>query len=90
MSNPTGLPADRVVAVIGSDRLSGFEVLVRLTALGPGDVEAGPATPAAPPEPLLYPTLHRLEALGRLRATWSTDGSGRRRRLYRARTGARG
>lgn len=61
-----------VIAAIGSDRLSGYEVLVRL------------ATPAAPkpPEPLLYPTLHRLEAVGCLRAGWSTDPSGRTRRLY--------
>jgi DNA-binding PadR family transcriptional regulator len=66
-----------VMAAIGSDRLSGYEVLFRLAKQ--------PAAPEPPelPEPLLYPTLHRLEAVGRLRAGWSTDRSGRTRRLYR-------
>jgi hypothetical protein len=63
-----------VAAAIGSDRLSGFDVLVRL---------AKPPAAPEPPEPALYPTLHRLEADGRLKASWSTDPSGRTRRLYR-------
>ena len=63
-----------VMAAIGSDRLSGYEVMVRL---------AKPPAAPEPPEPALYPTLHRLEADGRLRASWSTDPSGRTRRLYR-------
>jgi len=63
-----------VMAAIGSDRLSGYEVLVRL---------AEPPAATEPPEPALYPTLHRLEAVGRLRAGWFTDPSGRTRRLYR-------
>lgn len=69
-----------VMAAIGSDRLSGYEVLIRL-----GKPPAAQETPAAPepPELALYPTLHRLEAVGRLRAGWSTAPSGRRRRLYR-------
>lgn len=62
------------MAAIGSDRLSGYEVLVRL---------AKPPAAPEPPEPALYPTLHRLEAAGRLRAGWSTDRFGRTRRLYR-------
>lgn len=62
-----------VIAAIGSDRLCGYEVLFRL---------AKPPAAPEPPEPLLYPTLHRLEAVGRLRAGWSTDPSGRTRRLY--------
>jgi DNA-binding PadR family transcriptional regulator len=63
-----------VMEAIGSERLSGYEVLVRL-----GEPPAAPE----PPEPALYPTLHRLEADGRLRASWSTDPFGRTRRLYR-------
>ena len=63
-----------VMAAIGNDRLSGYEVLVRL-----GKRPAAQETP----ELALYPTLHRLEAFGRLRAGWSTDPSGRTRRLYR-------
>lgn len=63
-----------VMGAIGSDRLSGYEVLVRL---------AKPSVAPEPPESLLYPTLHRLEADGRLGAGWSTDPSGRKRRLYR-------
>ena len=63
-----------VIAAIGSDRLSGYEVLVRL---------AKPSAAPEPPEPALYPTLNRLEAVGRLRADWSTGPSGRTRRLYR-------
>jgi DNA-binding PadR family transcriptional regulator len=63
-----------VIAAIGSDRLSGYEVLVRL---------AKPSAAPEPPEPALYPTLHRLEAAGRLRVGWSTDRFGRTRRLYR-------
>ena len=63
-----------VMAAIGNDRLSGYEVLVRL---------AKPPAAQEPPEPALYPTLHRLEAVGRLRASWSTDPFGRTRRLYR-------
>jgi len=65
-----------IMAAIGSDRLSGHEILVRL---------AKPPAAPEPPEPALYPTLHRLEADGRLRAGWSTDPSGRTRRLYRRR-----
>jgi hypothetical protein len=65
---------DAVVVAIGSDSLSGFEVLVRL---------AKPPAASEPPESALYPTLHRLEADGRLKASWSTDPSGRTRRLYR-------
>jgi DNA-binding PadR family transcriptional regulator len=65
-----------VIAAIGSERLSGYEVLVRL---------AKPPAAPEPPEPALYPTLHRLEADGRLRAGWSTDQFGRPRRLYRRR-----
>ena len=63
-----------VMVAIGNDRLSGYEVLVRL------------AKPPAEPETselALYPTLHRLEAVGRLKAGWSTDRFGRTRRLYR-------
>ena len=63
-----------VMAAIGGDRLSGYEVLARL---------AKPPAEPEPPELALYPALHRLEAVGRLRAGWSTDPSGRRRRLYR-------
>ena len=63
-----------VMAAIGNDRLSGYEVLVRL---------GKPPAPQEPPELALYPTLHRLEAVGRLRAGWSTDPFGRTRRLYR-------
>lgn len=65
-----------VMAAIGSDRLSGYEVLVRL---------AKPPAAPEPPEPALYPALHRLEAVGRLRAGWSADPFGRTRRLYRKR-----
>jgi hypothetical protein len=63
-----------VMAAIGNDRLSGYEVLVRL-----GKPPAAPETP----ELALYPTLHRLEAVGRLSASWSADPFGRTRRLYR-------
>jgi DNA-binding PadR family transcriptional regulator len=63
-----------VMVAIGNDRLSGYEVLVRL---------AKPPAAQETPEPALYPTLHRLEAVGRLRASWSTDPFGRTRRLYR-------
>jgi DNA-binding PadR family transcriptional regulator len=66
-----------VMAAIGSDRLSGYEVLVRLAK------PLAAPEPPEPPEPALYPTLHRLEAVGRLRAGWSTDPFGRTRRLYR-------
>jgi hypothetical protein len=78
---------ERVLTIMGADRLSGYEVLVRLAgapaeATGP----TGPAPESPTPEPcesLLYPTLHGLEAGGRLAATWSTDAAGRTRRLYR-------
>jgi hypothetical protein len=60
-----------VMEAIGSDRLSGYEVMVRL------------AKPPAALEPGLYPTLHRLEAVGRLRAGRFKDPFGRTRRLYR-------
>ena len=77
---------ERVLTAIGADRLSGYEVLVRLAG-APGE-PTGPTQPAPesqtpePCESLLYPTLHGLEAGGRLMAKWSTDAAGRTRRLY--------
>jgi hypothetical protein len=80
---------ERVLAAIGADRLSGYEVAVRLAG-----APAEPAAPTQPPpesptpepcESLLYATLHGLEAGGQLVATWSTDAAGRTRRIYRQR-----
>jgi transcriptional regulator len=34
------------------------------------------------PEGTIYPALHRLEALGLLKSSWSTSEAGRRRRVY--------
>jgi DNA-binding PadR family transcriptional regulator len=59
--------AERVLQAIGHDRLSGFETLARLD---------GVARTAAGSEAVLYPALHRLEASGRLRGCWGTDGRG--------------
>jgi DNA-binding PadR family transcriptional regulator len=65
--------AERVLAAIGSDRLTGFETLARLDVID---------RTAAAGEAFLYPALHRLEATGRLRASWATDSAGNPRRMY--------
>jgi DNA-binding PadR family transcriptional regulator len=59
----------RALAAIGDGGLSGFEVARALSA---GRDEAG-----------VYPTLHRLEADGHLRAAWLPNASGATRRTYR-------
>ncbi len=59
----------RVLAAVGDGGLSGFEVARALDA--------------APNESGVYPTLHRLEADGQLRAAWLPNASGAIRRTYR-------
>jgi DNA-binding PadR family transcriptional regulator len=68
---------ERVLRAIGTDRLSGFEILARLD---------GVARTAAGSEAFLYPALHRLEASGRLGGCWDADSLGNRRRLYARRS----
>jgi DNA-binding PadR family transcriptional regulator len=68
---------ERVLRAIGTDRLSGFEALARLDCTD---------RTAAGREAFLYPTLHRLEASGRLGGCWEANSLGNRRRLYARRS----
>jgi PadR family transcriptional regulator PadR len=63
-----------LLAVLADAPGHGYELSQRLTARSGGELEA--------PEGSLYPALHRLERGGMVTSAWS-DGSGRRRRVYR-------
>jgi DNA-binding PadR family transcriptional regulator len=65
----------RILAIVGEDGLSGFEIARRLAGVTPATAwrdESG-----------LYPSLHHLEAGRRLRAAWAPTASGEMRRTYR-------
>lgn len=62
-----------ILAVLASGPLHGYAVIEELKRRSAGAL--------ALPEGTVYPALHRLEAAGLLKSSWS-DG-GRRRRVYR-------
>ena len=64
-----------VLGALEDGELYGYEVAQRLGTRSGGIV--------APSEGSLYPTLHRLEALGAVTATWRDGDRGPRRRYYR-------
>jgi PadR family transcriptional regulator, regulatory protein PadR len=63
-----------LLAVLEQEPAHGYAVIERLRARSDGAFDL--------PEGTIYPALHRLEAAGLLASGWS-DGSGRRRRVYR-------
>jgi DNA-binding PadR family transcriptional regulator len=63
-----------VLAIVAAEPLHGYAVIERLKERSGGAFDL--------PEGTVYPVLHRLEAEGLLASSWS-DGSGRRRRVYR-------
>ena len=62
-----------ILAVVGTGPLHGYAIIEELKRRSGGAL--------ALPEGTVYPALHRLEAAGLLRSSWS-DGDGRRRRVY--------
>jgi PadR family transcriptional regulator len=64
-----------VLAVIAEEELYGYEIAQRLHERSSGTF--------APSEGTLYPTLHRLELGGALRASWRASDRGPRRRYYK-------
>jgi PadR family transcriptional regulator PadR len=62
-----------ILAVVGAGPLHGYAIIEELKRRSGGAL--------ALPEGTVYPALHRLEAAGLLRSSWS-DGDGRRRRVY--------
>ena len=62
-----------LLAILAEEPRHGYAVIEQLTERSGGRLEI--------PEGSVYPALHRLEAAGKLRSSWS-PGSGRRRRIY--------
>lgn len=62
-----------LLAILAEEPRHGYAVIDELTTRSGGRLEI--------PEGSVYPALHRLEAAGQLRSSWST-ASGRRRRIY--------
>jgi PadR family transcriptional regulator PadR len=63
-----------ILAILSSGPVHGYALIEELRRRSGGSLNL--------PEGTVYPALHRLEAQGVLRSSWSTD-SGRRRRVYR-------
>jgi hypothetical protein len=76
-----------LLASLGNDRLSGHELAQRSAGQwathASGSGQASGTEQASGSESYLYPTLHRLEADGRLLASWQPTSSGALRRVYR-------
>jgi DNA-binding PadR family transcriptional regulator len=70
-----------VLAIVADEPVHGYAVIEALKLRSGGAFDL--------PEGTVYPVLHRLEADGLLASAWS-DGSGRRRRVYRITRRGRG
>jgi PadR family transcriptional regulator PadR len=63
-----------VLAILAEHASYGYAILKRVHELSGGDL--------AWTDGMLYPLLHRLERLGRIRAEWEVSPEGRRRKTY--------
>jgi PadR family transcriptional regulator, regulatory protein PadR len=64
-----------VLAILAEGDSYGYAILQRVRELSGGRMEWT--------DGMLYPVLHRLERLGRVKARWQIAESGRRRKYYR-------
>jgi PadR family transcriptional regulator, regulatory protein PadR len=64
-----------VLAILGEGDSYGYAIIKRVSELSGGHLQWT--------DGMLYPVLHRLEALGYVAAKWSASENGRRRRYYR-------
>ena len=64
-----------VLAILAEEDSYGYAILQRVRELSGGRMEWT--------DGMLYPVLHRLERLGRVKARWEVAESGRRRKYYR-------
>lgn len=62
-----------ILAVVATGPMHGYAIIEELKRRSGGALSL--------PEGTVYPALHRLEAAGLLRSSWS-EGEGRRRRVY--------
>ncbi len=77
----------RVLRALDGEAMTGPAVFRRIRERSAG-TQAGTdigQSVAKDDESLLYPALHGLEASWRLQAAWSSDASGKKRRIYRRR-----
>jgi PadR family transcriptional regulator PadR len=63
-----------VLSILAEGESYGYALIQRVRELSGGQIEWT--------DGMLYPVLHRLEALGYVRARWNEAESGRRRRYY--------
>ena len=63
-----------VLAILADGESYGYAILKRVRALSGGDLEWT--------DGMLYPLLHRLDRLGRVKTEWRTSPEGRRRKYY--------
>jgi len=63
-----------VLAILTDGHSYGYAILARVRELSGGDLEWS--------DGMLYPLLHRLQALGLLTAEWAESPEGRRRKYY--------
>jgi len=63
-----------VLAILAEGRSYGYAILARVRELSDGELEWS--------DGMLYPLLHRLQALGLLTAEWGASPEGRRRKYY--------
>ncbi|OJX62325.1 MAG: PadR family transcriptional regulator [Micrococcales bacterium 73-13] len=63
-----------VLAILAEGRSYGYAILARVRELSGGELEWS--------DGMLYPLLHRLQALGLLAAEWGSSPEGRRRKYY--------
>jgi PadR family transcriptional regulator PadR len=70
-----------VLAILAEGESYGYALIQRVRELSGGQIEWT--------DGMLYPVLHRLEALGYVRARWAETESGRRRRYYALEAGGR-
>lgn len=63
-----------VLAILAEGRSYGYAILARVRELSGGELEWS--------DGMLYPLLHRLQALGLLTAEWGVSPEGRRRKYY--------